>query len=200
MKLKKKLFDIAGCGLMLVISLTASSQQHTRSKLLPDHVKFQYAGSIGFVSAGAGYDSKKNKTAADLFYSYLPASVGGVTTHALTGKFTWSPVKTARIQMVKIKPWYIGLTVNYAFGKQYYSFSPEQYPFNFYNFPTSFHLGLFQGGEVFVDTRHSKRIKQLGVYYELITIDRELLSFINNSNYLGIDDVFHLGLGIRAGF
>ena len=50
--LKKLTFSIA---LTLCITF-AQAQESFWKKLVPDQANLQYAGSIGFISAGAGYD------------------------------------------------------------------------------------------------------------------------------------------------
>jgi hypothetical protein len=199
LKLKKKLIKIT-LGLMLVTAAqSAAAQIKQRSKFLPDHLKLQYAGNIGFISVGAGYTSKKEKLSEDIYYGYVPKSIGGIATHSVTGKLTWFPF-IVRDHSVYAKPLSIGLWVNYAFGKQYFAFSPEAYPFNYYRFPTSIHIGLFEGGEVALHLKKSKSFHAIGLYYEVGTVDRALISYINNERTLNITDVFHLGLGIRAAF
>ena len=199
-RLKKNIFKILCCCLLLLPMLPVTAQENSRSKILPDHIKVQYAGNIGYLSVGAGYTSKKEKLTEDLYYGYVPKSKGGLATHSLTAKLTWSPFMILKGHSVHVKPFSIGVLVNYAFGKQYFSFSPDKYPFDYYKFPTSFHIGIFEGGEAFIPLNRVKGFREIGLYYELVTIDRELISYVNNDRALDLDDVFHLGLGIRAAF
>ncbi len=113
----------------VIIPILSHSQAERKfSRFLPDHATIQYAGGIGFLSAGFGYESKKLKTSFDFFYGYVPEEVGGVDIHSITGKFTWNPLsrwmnKDTRIDWLKT-----GLLINYVFGKQYFLFSPEHFP------------------------------------------------------------------------
>jgi hypothetical protein len=118
------------------------------NNILPDHIKLQYAGGIGFIALGAGYESKKGKTEGDFFYGYLPKKIGGVEIHAITGKFTWSPFKIINKGSVQIKPLSLGVLFNYTFGEQYFLFSPDNYPYSYYNYPTALHAGFFIGGQI----------------------------------------------------
>jgi len=185
--------------ILLIISMIPASSQGLVQKLVPHHYKLQFAGGIGFLSAGVGYHSRSDKTDYDLYYGYVPPSAGGVRIHTLSGKFTWAPLPVARINKTSIKPLTCGLLVNYSFGKQYFGFSPEKYPFGYYGFPTSLHLGAYLGGALdhrFVKN-HSQR--KIGLYYEFVTYDVELLSYMNNHGSLGITDVVSLAIGVRYG-
>ena len=161
----------------------------------PHHVKIQYAGGIGFLSIGVGYTNKKQSIEGDVYYGYLPRSVGGISIHSVTGKFTGFPIRPFHFRQVELKPVSAGVLINYTFGKQYFGFSPENYPFNYYGHPTAWHVGIFVGGQL--NKNFEGRLKQAGVYYELITFDREFISFVNNTKSLNIMDILNLAIGIK---
>lgn len=166
----------------------------------PHHVKTQFAGGIGFVSIGAGYANKKEKLEADLFYGYVPESLGGVTIHAATAKFAWWPFKAIPMSKVALKPLAAGLLVNYTFGKQYFGFTPRYYPFSYYDHPTSVHAGVFIGSQLQTKKKAKGPIKQWALYYELLTYDVELVSYLGNTHTLSPADIVTLGIGVKAKF
>jgi hypothetical protein len=45
-----------------------------------------------------------------------------------------------------------------------------------------------------------KRIKQWKLYYDLLTYDVELISYIGNKRSLGLVDILTLGIGVKARF
>ena len=173
---------------------------HSRSKWLPDHAKLQFAGGIGFFSAGAGYTTKKDKLHGDLYYGYTPKSIGGLHIHTLTAKATWFPLKDFNHKNFQVRPFTTGLLVNYTFGKQYFGFTPENYPFDYYNFPTSLHIGAFIGGQVNKNISRRRGVKRIGLYYELGTYDVELFSYVRNPKALSITDILNLGIGVVTAF
>ena len=73
------------------ISLPAQKNRLVKA-LIPDHGTLQFAGGIGFLSGGIGYDSKTKRIQTDILYGYVPQKLGGVTIHSITGKFTWIAV------------------------------------------------------------------------------------------------------------
>ncbi len=174
------------CMSMLSVCSQAQSEKN-KSGVLPHHVKIQFAGSIGFISVGAGYEFAKKKLQADLFYGYVPKQVGGINIHTVTAKLTWLPV-SIRKNDFKFDLLTTGFLVNYAFGKQY-DFSRAS--FDYYGFPTSAHVALFAGGGI---TKN-----KFGLYYELGITDRDLISFASNvKGGLKFYDIINIGIGARV--
>ncbi len=167
------------------------------NRALPDYFKLQFGGGVGFISIGLGYDSKNTKLEGDFIYGYVPKKVGGITIHTISSKITWFPLKKVDLKNLAIKPLSLGLLVNYTFGKQYFSFSPENYPYNYYDHPTAIHLGSFVGGQVKLNIQ-DKHLKRLAFYYEIVTYDVELLSYLSNPKSLSPADIFNIGLGIKV--
>ena len=185
-------------ALCLFLSGAAAAEDTSRRhRLLPDHVKVQYAGGIGFTSVGLGYQSRNDRLEGDFYYGYVPKSVGGVYIHTVSSKLTWHPIKKIALKSVEFRPLSAGVTLSYTFGKQYFLFWPENYPYTYYDFPTALHTGVFIGGRVDKPFKSGRRV---GLYYELGSNDREITSFIQNGRSLRLTDILNLALGIRTSF
>jgi hypothetical protein len=184
----------------LFFCFSVEAQDSARNKVLPDHLKLQFAGEIGFLSIGAGYQTKNKKWEADLYYGYVPKSIGGVTIHSLTAKLTSLPFKPFQRNQTSFNPLSAGVLINYTFGKQYFGFTPENYPFEYYGFPTSVHAGAFIGGQVNKNIKGNRTFRSIGLYYEIVTYDVLLVSYLGNKKSLSIPDILSLGLGIRTSF
>ena len=169
----------------------AAQEKNKIPGIVPDHLNLQFAGAIGFLSAGFGYETKNHRFQGDFFYGYVPESVGGIEIHSITAKMTFAAVtrQLRRSQDLRADWLTIGIHANYVFGKQYFLFDPERYPFNYYGFPTAAHVGLSVGGAVYY--------RKLGLYYELGTTDKYIMSYIQNSGSLFFTDIFNLGLGVK---
>ena len=187
-------------GLLTIslLSFFVSLSQVNRKvdNILPDHIKLQFAGGVGALSIGIGYESRNTKLEGDFIYGYVPKKLGGITIHTISSKITWFPLKKIELKSLAVKPLAFGLLVNYTFGKQYFLFSPENYPFNYYDHPTALHFGGLMGGQI-SKALSDKRLKQLAFYYELITYDVELLSYLGNRKSLNLNDIFNVALGIK---
>ncbi len=175
--------------LTLIVITTNAQTEKKRPALLPDHAKAQFAGTIGFIAVGAGYDWSKGKLEGDLYYGYVPSWVGGVDIHSLTAKLTWLPLKREYNNEIVVDWLNAGFLINYAFGRRYHLFSRTNYSFVYYGFPTAAHIALFLGGGV------SK--KKIGLYYEIGTTDRDLASYATNSKAIPFTDIINIGIGAR---
>lgn len=169
-----------------------AQDEKNRPGIIPHHAKIQYAGSIGFISAGVGYELAKKKLQGDLLYGYLPASVGGITIHSVTAKLTWLPVSKQLKNDMKWDCLTAGLLVNYAFGRQYHLFSRTRYSFVYYGFPTAAHINLFIGSAI---TKN-----RIGLYYEFGATDRDMISFAKNPKAISFFDIVNFGAGVRLSF
>lgn len=125
--------------------------------------------------------------------------IGGVRIHTVTSKVTWLPLKKISCRTIRIRPLAVGLLANYNFGKQYFLFSPEYFPYSYYGFPTAAHAGIFVGSQVNKQLHLKKSLKSIGLYYEIGTNDRELISYIGNRR-LHLSDILNLGLGTKIAF
>ncbi len=155
--------------------------------ITPEHLKAQFAGAIGFVSVGAGYESLNEKFQTDVMYGYVPKSLGGVRIHSLTAKVTWLPLSR---YIGEIKWNYItgGLHLNYAIGDRYHTFWPDKYPHGYYNYPSALTATIFAGGQL-----HHKKT---GFYYEAGMTDRQLITLIRNPGAVPFFRMVNIGLGI----
>jgi hypothetical protein len=188
--MKMRLFFIF--GLLVLVNLLQAQKVKKLKWMMPDHAKLQFAGGIGFVSVGLGYESRNKKFQTDFFYGYVPEKFGGVEIHSVTGKFTWVPLAINLKKNIRLDLFTAGALINYAFGDQYFLFNPEYYPLKYYGMPSSIHFGFFGGG--------AARWKKLSAYYELITFDREISSYVTNIRTLNFFDIWNLGIGVRYQF
>lgn len=167
---------------------------------MPDYVKLQHGGGIGFVSLGAGYVSRDEKLELDFMYGYVPQKLGGVEIHSATVKLNWIPVPAIETKSLVFRPLVAGLLANYSFGKQYFSLDPPNYSYSYYNFPTALNAAIFLAGGLGVKLSGAEKAKRLSFYYEVLIFDRELISYIGNPRALSFDDILTLGLGLKFSF
>ena len=200
LKLKRYFFRSSSAMLLfflLVITGKVSAQKKGFKIKPPDHIKVQYAGGIGFISIGVGYSTKNQKLEGDLSYGYLPKSVGGIRIHSISGKVTWIPIHPVSVKKYQAEPLITGLVVNYSFGKQYFSFDPPYYPYNYYSFPTAIHSALFLGSRIGHDFPTHAFVQRISVYYEILSFDREIISLVSNPKSLHVTDIVTLSLGVK---
>ena len=201
LKLKKYFFRSSSAMLLFFLLVTTekiSAQKKSFKISPPNHIKIQYAGGMGFISIAAGYSTKNQKLEGDLYYGYLPKSIEGVSIHSISAKVTWIPIHSVSIQKYQVEPLMTGLIVNYNFGKQYFSFDPPNYPYRYYSFPTAIHSALFLGSRIGYNFPTQSYVKRISLYYEILSFDREIISFVSNTKSLKITDIVTLALGVKV--
>ncbi len=169
-----------------------------RKWYVPDHVKLQFAGNIGFLAVGPGYNYLKEKMELDIMYGYVPEPVGG-TLHSLTLKNTWIPVNSVQAgSRVKIELITASIPLTYTFGKQFFFVAPrDQYPARYYDYSSAFRIGISAGSRVNYVFEKNNCFREAGLYYEIGTYDLLLHNYIFNSATMRFGDIFNLALGIK---
>jgi len=169
--------------------------------LIPDYMKVQFAGNIGFLSLGPGYWYAGKRMELDIMYGYVPKSVGGIL-HSLTIKNTGMPFKSIQLgEQTKLDPLTLGIPVSYTFGKQFFFVPPkDQYPSRYYDYSSALRIGFFAGGKITQEFGPHYLIREAGLYYELGTYDLLIHNYIFNKDNLRFGDLFSLGIGMQIKF
>ena len=189
------------CLILGSIPVTAQETEPKRIKwYLPDHVKLQFAGNIGFLSGGPGYLSRNKTLETDIMFGFLPEKFGGDGLISTSLKTTYSPWSIPLKNDYYIKPFSIGAYLSYTFGTQFDLKLPEHYPIGYYWWATSMRAGAYMGGKVGKELTRLKRKRSLEAYYELGTYDLLLISYVQNTGYLKPSDIVNLAFGVRLGF
>ena len=179
---------------LFFFSLNLHAQE--RSRILPDHVTLQYAGSIGMFAGGFGYRNGKGKLEGELLLGYLPASVGG--DHLITAAFkgNWMPFVLFKNKKTHLYPLQTGVMIANTFGDQFFGVQPDLYPKGYYTFSTAIHAYWQIGSRISVPLQK----KRLEFYYELNASAEEIVSMIQNPKFLTPDKIFNLAIGVKLNF
>lgn len=174
--------------------------EKSRKWFVPDHIKLQFAGNIGFMSGGPGYISRNKTLETDILFGFLPEKFGGDALISLTAKTTYSPWRIPLKNTYYIVPFSLGFYLNYTFGPQFDSKWPTYYPKGYYWWATSFRPGAYVGGKIGKAIKSRRKIKGFELYYEVGTYDLLLISYVQNTGYLKPADILSLSLGLKIGF
>ncbi|GAA5024452.1 hypothetical protein GCM10023207_08100 [Marivirga lumbricoides] len=182
-------------------TLAQEVQDKEKSWYLPDYAKLQYAGAIGFLSAGAGYSQFDGKMETELMLGFLPERIGGDNLTSLTLKSQFLPwTVNLKIDKYDLLPLYLGAYASYTFGDQFYVFTPERYPRWYYGWPTALRLGIFAGSRLRIHLPEMDIIKSVDFFYEVGSYDLKLASYIQNLEALSLLDVINIAAGIKIEF
>lgn len=171
--------------------------------LIPTHVKLQYAGSMGFLSFGTGWDyGKRDQWETDLILGYVPPASGDKAKVAFTIKQNYIPWQLPLNNgNFSFEPLTTGLYVNTISGKDFWATEPDRYPSGYYNLSTKIRFHIFLGERLSYQVPANKRwhFKEVTFFYEVSTCDLYLISAIQNS-YLKPNDYLKLSLGVKFQF
>ncbi len=117
-------------------------------KYLPDYVKMQFAGGIGFASAGFGYTFFKQKLEVSYFYGYVPKWVTIDDLHSVSLQFTAKLLHIKVNENIEILPLNFGWFIHHTFGNEYWIKLPAHYPSEYYWWSPGRNAGVFIGAEV----------------------------------------------------
>jgi len=185
----------------LLIGLqTAVGQTSFVKAIVPDQVNLQYAGSIGYMSIGAGYNLFNEKAALSFHYGYVPEVKGGEL-HITAVKFEYKPIAIRIKDKLVFHPVNPVIFASYTMGKNFgLSFDRNQYAKGYYFWSPALreHIGITSELKILGD--RSSKIKAISIYTEANTNDLYLISWYANRTSTPFYEIFHLGFGMRMYF
>lgn len=191
--------------LVLLIALLGLSRNSMAQKfLIPEEAIVQYAGSIGYLSVGTGYELFGNKRGnIDLNYGYVPEAKGGAL-HMVTAKFAYRPFVIKIKDWAKIYPFNPGVFVTYTINNNLsFNFPTDNYPKGYYYWSEAArpHLSFSNEFQLTKGRLLEKTgLSALSIYSEFNTNDFYLINYFQNSTALSVTDIFKLGIGLRIKF
>ncbi len=188
-------FFLFGMGVFISTSAQEAKRQ---SRFL---VCSQYAGSIGFVSIGAGFTNKRQSLQYEGMYGHVPQKYGGPT-DKLSFKFSWYPFSVQLTQRVAWKIVNPGIFATKNFGKRFPLIpSGSKYPSGYYWWSPGirFHLSLSSAVTIGLSKKNSKKLL---LYFETNTNERYLTTYFSGSNTkeMSFLELWQLGCGAKLLF
>jgi len=181
---------------ILIIFLSSTfvfSQKEKKTFIIPDYIKVQFAGNIGFLSTGVGYVLFDGLLYSDFIYGYVPKFTGNNEIHLLTKKNSFF-VYTKKIKKIKISS-ILGFALTYETGKNSFVFLDDKYPKDYYK-SNAFHFLFFGGISVHKRITGKSKITGFDFIAELGTVDVYLWYKVQ-SREIKLYDIFSLALGIN---
>ena len=167
-------------------------------KLIPKHTVFQYAGGMGLISAGAGWNYGKHKQCeTDVLFGYLPKYSSENWKLTLTLKQNYIPWRHSVNNSLSFEPFECGLYLNTVFSDEFWVSEPNRYPKGYYGFSTRIRTHVFIGQRLRyeIPERYRRLAKSMTVFYELSSCDFYVVSAF--TNHLNPDDCLRLSFGVK---
>ena len=166
-------------------------------KLIPRYYKGQFAGSIGVVSAGVGWNYYRNHWETDLLMGIVPKASDKHAMATLTLKQNYYPWKIKFGEKVSFEPLSCGVFVNTLLDGDFWGKQPDKYPDGYYWFSTRIRSHIFIGERITLHLNEKKSWhRSISFFYELSTCDLYLLHKIGD-HYLKPKDYLSLAFGIK---
>jgi len=184
------------CILIFINNTHAQSHVGKYDWLLPDYVKLQYAGGIGFLSAGVGYTFVHQRIDASFFYGYVPKGIAIDDLSSVSLQFTAKLVRIRLSENYQLLPLNLGWFIHHTFGSEYWIKLPSHYPPEYYWWSPGRNAGIFIGGELKTKWLARKTpASGIAIYARIGTRGLYLASKVGNSS-IPITDIIELGFGI----
>lgn len=167
--------------------------------LIPTHTKLQFAGNMGLLSLGTGWDyGKRNQWETDVFLGILPEYQSKRTKLTFTLKQNYMPWSIDLGKQFSVEPLSCGMYLNTVFGDEFWVNEPERYPKGYYGFSSKVRIHVFLGQRMTFDIDPKRRFmaKTITFFYELSTSDLYIVSAFTNK-YLKPKDYLSLSFGLK---
>lgn len=168
------------------------------SSVAPRYFKGQFAGSIGMVSAGVGWNYGKDRWETDFILGLIPRKSDRYAMASLTLKQNYLPWKIPVHEQVVFEPLNCGLFLNTLLDGDFWVKTPDRYPKGYYTFSTKIRIHVFLGERItYKFKRQDLFAKSVSFFYELSTSDLYMINAVTNS-YLKPKDYLSLAFGIKV--
>lgn len=171
------------------------------ARLIPQYEKMQFAGSMGLLSLGVGWDyGRKEQWETDVFLGYLPRFDGDKAHITLTLKENYIPWKLNIKQSGwMVEPFTVSMYINKILGDEFWGRLPDKYPEKYYSFATNLRINLAFGQRISLKWLSPSLSNHVTFFYEFATNDLYLISYLTNK-YLKFSDIFNLSFGLKFKF
>jgi len=166
--------------------------------LLPDYMKIQFAGGIGFLSLGVGYTFFKQKLEVSYFYGYVPRFVSIYDLHSVSLQFTAKLLRLKLNKSIEVMPLNFGWFMHHTFGNEYWIKLPSNYPDEYYWWSPGRNAGVFLGGEIKTKLFSNKTPASGTAFYIRIGSRGLYIASKFGNSSVPISDIIELGFGVAV--
>jgi len=171
-----------------------------RRVFIPDHNRIQFAGAIGYLSVGMGYNIGKRYEIT--FMLGLQNKTFGNSDEAIITTAIKNTINIYNPIVIKDRLSFIptvGLSINWGYTNNTFNKLPSHYPESYY-FQNKIHIAPFIGGKLrFECNKRNSHRRAIELYTELGSIDAYILECIR-TKYVSIGDILNLAIGVSFYF
>lgn len=195
---------VMATGDSLSVEADTKAYSHDNVRLVPDFLRVQYAGSIGLVNVGCGWEHGKGKKfETDIMLGFVPKYEKEAAFLTFTIRETYVPwTKPLYKKMYSFQPLACGVFVNSVLNSDYWMKEPDRYPNGkYYRFSSKIRIHIFVGQRYTLNLRQNRRFmaRNVSAVWELSTCDLYLISKATNKT-LPWYEILSLSLGVKYCF
>lgn len=169
-------------------------------RLIPDHYKMQFAGSIGMVSLGTGWTyGKKKQWETDLMFGFLPKFESERHKLVFTVKQSYVPWRLrVKESAWVVQPLSCSMFLSSVLNEKFWTREPDRYPKGYYGFSTRIRANLSLGQRIMYDIPDVSDwwVQDISLYYELGACDTDLCTFFGDRS-IKFRQILSLAVGIK---
>ena len=169
-------------------------------RLIPDHYKMQFAGSIGMVSLGTGWTyGKKKQWETDLMFGFLPKFESEHHKLVFTVKQSYVPWRLrVKESAWVVQPLSCSMFLSSVLNEKFWTREPDRYPKGYYGFSTRIRANLSLGQRIMYDIPDVSDwwVQDISLYYELGACDTDLCTFFGDRS-IKFRQILSLAVGIK---
>lgn len=187
--------------LFFITTLASTTAQAQKSHwAVPDFAVAQYAGSIGYFSAGAGYDVFRSKARFSAHYGYVPENRGG-RVNVISTKLFFKPMTLTVWNRVRMNPIDIGLMASYNDHNKSGSTGPEgERHKGYYWWNPALRTHFAMESSVTYEFKKGHTLRAITGYIEYNSNELYFINFVREINAIRVSDVVKVGTGFRVFF
>lgn len=204
-RMKSFIFKYIFIFLLLPFAVSAQDRYEIRKekyqlkwqKIIPKYSKLQFAGSMGMLSLGTGWNYYRNHWETDLLLGLVPRNADRHAMVTFTIKQNYFPWNINLNEHISFEPLCCGIYINMLLDRDFWGKQPDKYPKGYYWFSTRVRNHVFIGERFTLKLKANRRWhKSISFFYELSTCDLYIINAIGNS-YLKPKDYLSLSFGIK---
>lgn len=167
-------------------------------RIVPTHIKAQYAGGMGVVSVGAGWDyGQKCRWETDVMFGLLPKAYADATHMTFTLRQNYIPWSVQISPRLDLEPLTLGAYINVISGERFWVKEPGKYPDeHYYRFTSRMRLHLAFGQRLRLRLPSECVLRDVTLYYELSANDLNIISKAGN-RYVQLSDIVKFSCGVK---
>ncbi len=165
-------------------------------KFLPDYVKLQFAGGIGFLSVGVGYSFFKHRLDVSFFYGYVPKFISIDDLHSVSLQLTAKFFQFKVYENIELLPLNIGFFIHHTFGTEYWISLPSHYPDEYYWWSPGRNVGIFIGGEIKTKLLSDKTPASGTAFYVRVGSRGLYIASMFGNSTIPLSEIIEVGFGV----